>query len=562
MKLVKKILSVNKKYLLPIIVIINFAVILSFTRIISSRREFNSDFRVSEGTNLVTNSGFEAFGGSTFTDWKIIEGSWAPNTTIFKGGTQSCRVDLTEDVPASGIYRGIISLDPQLNGLTPGGHYFFSAWVYETGSFDVMVSLLWQHSSDNLTQDQANLFTSGGTGWHYLTWNGTIPLTTDQADIVFELVSDLAPGTFCVDDVYLGRSLVTNGGFEAFDGSEFTDWKIIEGMWAPDTTIFKEGTQSCRVDLTEDWPGSGIYRGTLSYNPKLNGLIFGGHYFFSAWVYETGSFDVRVDLQWRRSLDNSYQNQTNLFASGTTGWHYLTWNGTIPLTADQAEIAFVVSEPALAPGTFYVDDVIFQEPNLVTNHGFEEFSGGEFTDWEINEGTWAPDTTIFKEGTQSCRVDLTEYPFTSGIYRGIISHSPQLNGLTPGGHYFFSAWVYETGPFDVRVELQWRRSSDNLEQNQTNLFTSGTTGWHYLTWNGTISSTTDRADIVFVSELESAPGTFYVDDVRLFDDNTVSNLPSNDGGFNNQITSSWNEIITIMSLIGFTFGIKNTRRKE
>ncbi len=116
--------------------------------------------------------------------------------------------------------------------------------------------------------------------------------------------------------------------------------------------------------------------------------------------------------------------------------------------------------------------------NMVTNPGFENWTGGEPDDWTYESGVSIEQETItIHGGTSSAEVILTTQT------QGNTDTQNTEFAVTPGVPYTYSVWVYDNDPAGrVSIVLYWNGASTTW----TGVYSTDQDSWQQLEYIGSV----------------------------------------------------------------------------
>lgn len=148
--------------------------------------------------------------------------------------------------------------------------------------------------------------------------------------------------------------------------------------------------------------------------------------------------------------------------------------------------------------------------NMVTNPGFENWTGGLPDDWSLSGGDIIveQEATIIHGGNYSAKITWTT---TS------TRHLEQVVPITPDTDYTFSAWIYDNDPDGKsRLTLRWEEEDGTYISNDYSDYTTDNTEWQNLTVSGTAPTNAGQAKLrISVYDTNwDGDATIYADDVE------------------------------------------------
>jgi endo-1,4-beta-xylanase len=161
-------------------------------------------------------------------------------------------------------------------------------------------------------------------------------------------------------------------------------------------------------------------------------------------------------------------------------------------------------------------------PELVTDGGFEQFSGSQLSNWAVyNSGNPSGTSSITASNTQvhsgsSAMKVVNPTGYGGDQWRVQVASNP-IN-TTPGVSYAVSYWVKATGPNgSIRLSTQDNASPSAANyQGDVNIGTD----WQLVTWSFTGGNGATQTRIFF--DMGRAANTYYVDDASV-----KGNVPAN-----------------------------------
>lgn len=160
------------------------------------------------------------------------------------------------------------------------------------------------------------------------------------------------------------------------------------------------------------------------------------------------------------------------------------------------------------------------QTNLMTNGGFENWTGGVPDSWYTTGSTVAQSTTNFHEGTSSC--GLTS-PATSNKTISQTTDIPVTQGVT----YVFSGWYLDndtTARFKYWNQFRTAAADTGNNTLQAADFSTNSAEWVFFTAEGVpnATATVARAGLRVYPENSTGGGVIYFDDIKFYDKSTLS----------------------------------------
>ena len=206
---------------------------------------------------------------------------------------------------------------------------------------------------------------------------------------------------------------------------------------------------------------------------------------------------------------------------------------------------------------------------LLTNGGFENWSGGVLDNWTISGSGLSTeqegDTVL--AGTSSCKL-----VWTTKTIRWILQKHP----VTAGTEYTYSLWAYDNDPFGrVRGTLRWHRGDGSLISSVNTSYSVDSTDWQRLSISALAPSLAETVHVeIKVYDVDWPPGTsatVFVDSARFCPIPTISdsgNVVINEIMYNPSATQGtdanfewielWNLDTDTMNMGGWT--VSNTAK--
>jgi len=149
--------------------------------------------------------------------------------------------------------------------------------------------------------------------------------------------------------------------------------------------------------------------------------------------------------------------------------------------------------------------------NMVTNPGFENWTGGLPDDWALSGSDIVveQEATLIHGGNYSAKITWTTTD---------TRHLEQVVPVTPNTDYTFSAWIYDNDTDGrSRLTLRWEEEGGASISNDYSGYTTDNTEWQHLTASGTAPSNAAQARLrISVYDISGWDGdaTIYADDVE------------------------------------------------
>ena len=148
--------------------------------------------------------------------------------------------------------------------------------------------------------------------------------------------------------------------------------------------------------------------------------------------------------------------------------------------------------------------------NMVTNPGFENWTGGVPDNWSLSGGDIVveQEATLIHSGNYSAKITWTT---TS------TRHFEQVVPINPDTDYTLSAWIYDNDSDGrARLTLRWEEEGGLFLSNDYSDYTSDNTEWQNLTVSGTAPSDAAQARLrISVYDTDwDGDATIYADDVE------------------------------------------------
>ena len=148
--------------------------------------------------------------------------------------------------------------------------------------------------------------------------------------------------------------------------------------------------------------------------------------------------------------------------------------------------------------------------NMVTNPGFENWTGGVPDNWSLSGGDIVveQEATLIHSGNYSAKITWTT---TS------TRHFEQVVPINPDTDYTLSAWIYDNDSDGrARLTLRWEEEGGTFISNDYSDYTSDNTEWQNLTVSGTAPSDAAQARLrISVYDTDwDGDATIYADDVE------------------------------------------------
>jgi len=505
--------------------------------------------------NLLTNPGFETWSGGLPAGWT----TYGAHTTLThssdaRSGSSSVLIATTTSGYASaGLDDGAT---PTVDSTVAGTTYTASCWVKASKSIPITVQLAERQHNFTLVSPR-------------VTTTLTVPTTTSWYQLS---VSDTATGNGNMMPFYTFTNSTSGGGatFEADDCS------LSAGSTTPppDTTppsvptgLSAKAAGSAQVnltwnaaadnvgvagyDITRDGVQVGSTTGATSYGDT--GLSPGTTYSYAVIAFDAAgnksaaSAGVSVTTP---AVATPPSAPANLTASAASASQVnLTWvasaAGSAPIAGYQVTCNGVLlataagttySDTGASPGTTYTCTVsaidangVLSGPsnsvsvttpaaaNLLTNPGFETWSGGLPAGWT----TYGAHTTLThssdaRSGSSSVLIATTTSGYASaGLDDGA---TPTVDSTVAGTTYTASCWVKASKSIPITVQLAERQHNFTLVSPRvtTTLTVPTTTSWYQLSVSDTATGNGNMMPFyTFTNSTSGGGATFEADDCSL-----------------------------------------------
>ncbi len=440
--------------------------------------------------NLLSNGGFEDFSDNKFTDWQLWRGNNG-NTQLEQvdGRTgKAAKITVDNNNNTVNLYQGIT--------LNPAYKYTFTAWIKTEN-----IALQWQGANgvflnlsynNNLPLVKSELIKTD-TDWKKVEFvvEGSV-LQGNEWGVHFDIAAEYITGCIYVDDVSLVRvvedstpsdtpdseELLKNNSFETYSGGNFNDWTLWKGNHGNTKAEQVDGRNGKAAKITVNDHSSivNLYQ-NITLDPEYK-------YVFTAWVKMENivrQWDTAPGVHINLRCDNVVTVDSQAI-NVNTDWQKieLTVDASV-LKGNETDIRFDISIDYVK-GVIYVDDASLTvktesdvpenpdpdptpDPNpdddkeedkeedkedekdsgeLLKNKGFESYSGGNFTAWNIwkgNNGNTKLEQVKGRNG-KAAKITVDNNNNTVNLYQSIT--------LNPEYKYTLTAWVKTEN-----IALQW-----------------------------------------------------------------------------------------------------------
>ncbi|WP_162053489.1 endo-1,4-beta-xylanase [Pontibacter pamirensis] len=317
-------------------------------------------------------------------------------------------------------------------------------------------------------------------------------------------------GTFYLDGITIPQqeqveNLISNGSFESGSGNSFTNWWTGAGdgsaTFTAATGSVQDGARALKVDVA-----------TLGSNPweiqAVNDAwpsVTGEDYTLTFWAKAaTAGSSFKTVLQ----LGSAYAEETFIL---TDTWQQYSWTFTAGANDLQLKFQF------LSTGTFYIDNVYIpsavQVEELLTNGGFENGTGNNFTSWWTQVsgggiGAFTAETSDVQNGSRAMKVSITQAGGAAYNIQAVNDAWPSVVGT----EYTLTFWAKAATTGKKMKVVQ--QASTYADQD----FTLSDT-WEMYSW----TFTAQEADLQLRLNFPEA-GTFYIDNMSIL--GSVDNTPA------------------------------------
>ena len=310
-----------------------------------------------------------------------------------------------------------------------------------------------------------------------------------------------APGKF-----YVGENLLLNGGFEAGDGDEFTNWSKFnggDGMTATTT----DGEAYFGRSLRAVAAGGDAWRTQLASDTAP--MEVGVEYTLSMWIKaQAGTPGNGGNIRFSTNPDALYSGNYDI----TAEWQQIEW----VFTANSNPARAVLDLGVIANAVYFVDNVTLvatglsgpQPTEILLNGGFEEGDGDEFANWSKFNGADLLTATTSSDEVRSGARALRAVGFGGDAWRTQLASDAVAT--VDGVEYTASLWIKAAfGPGNGgSIRMSTTGNGDAQYQGDVTV----TTDWQKVEWIFTANSTQTGIVLDLGATLDAV---YFIDDVSL-----------------------------------------------